>query len=83
MASLMLIYVIFTGCYVWIPAALSALKSQAKSTAEQFTEQLEVLKAAGQKTDELIKQAAAQAGARVKVAQAADQNAAAALCYPI
>ena len=64
------------------PAALSALKSQAKSTAEQFTEQLEVLKAARQ-TDELIKQAAAQAGARVKVAPAADQNAAAALRYPI
>lgn len=79
MASLTLIYVIFTGCYVWISrSTLSALKAQAKSTAGQFTEQLEILKAAGQKTDELIKEAAAQAGALVKVAQATEQNAAAA-----
>jgi hypothetical protein len=79
MASLTLIYVAFTGCYVWISrSTLSALKAQVKSNADQFNEQLEVLKASGQKTDELIKQAAAQAGALVKVAQATEQNAAAA-----
>jgi hypothetical protein len=79
MASLTLIYVVFTGCYVWISrSTLSALKAQAKSNADQFNEQLEVLKTSGQKTDELIKQAAAQAGALIKVAQATEQNAVAA-----
>jgi ribosomal protein L12E/L44/L45/RPP1/RPP2 len=80
MASLTFIYVLFTGCYVCISHnTLAAIKAQGKSNADQFREQLDVLKLSGQKTDELIKQATAQAGALIKVAAATEQNAKAAM----
>jgi hypothetical protein len=76
MAILTSIYVVLTGCYVWISRnTLTAIREQAKSNAEQFSTQLAVLKSAGEQTGELIKQAAAQATALIQVAQATEKNA--------